>query len=49
MKFEKILFIDSAIATAGDGSTPAKALQNLPADSVENCLYILRKYPETDA
>lgn len=48
MKFEKILFIDSAIATAGDGSTPAKALQNLPTDSVENCLYILRKYPETD-
>lgn len=48
MKFEKILFIDSAIATAGDGSTPAKALQNLPADSVENCLYILRKYSETD-
>jgi hypothetical protein len=48
MKFEKIRFIDIGIKTAGDGRSPASPLKDLPSnyDSfIDNCLYILRKYP----
>ena len=51
MKFNNVRFIDIGVETAGDGSSPATPLKNLPEnyDSfVDNCLYILRKYPEIE-
>lgn len=42
-----VTYIDPSIETAGDGSTPATALNNFPDVLVDNSMYVIRRTPET--
>lgn len=47
-----VVYVDPSIATAGNGTTPAKALKTLPATSsalAENTCYLIRRTAETSA
>lgn len=47
-----VVYVDPSIETAGDGSTPANALQTLPATAeafTNNTCYLIRRTAETDA
>lgn len=47
-----VVYVDPSIATAGDGSTPALALKNLPATIdgfANNSCYLIRRTAESDA
>ena len=41
-----IVYIDPTIASAGDGTTPALALSDLPNTLVDNTCYLMRRTNE---
>lgn len=43
-----ILYIDPMIETAGDGTTPATALLDIPSPLVDNTCYLIRRGPDDE-